>query len=247
MQQALDGVDFIIHLAGLNIGEKAWTTKRKQQIIDSRVKSGKLIFDTIQAKKLRPSAFLSASGIGYYGATSSETIFKEDAPAGNDFLGLTCQLWEGVADRFAETGIRSVKIRTGVVLSKKGGALSKLSLPVRFGVGAPLGSGKQYMPWIHMDDLCGIFIHAMENEELTGAYNAVAPEHMTNQELTRAIASVLKRPLWLPKLPAGLFRLIFGEMSVMLLEGSRVSPEKIKAAGYSFFYPELKPALRDLL
>lgn len=245
--QALDEVDFIIHLAGLNIGEKAWTPSRKKLILDSRVKSGELLLDEVKSQNLRLKAFITASAIGYYGAFTSDTVYEEDAPAAPDFLGQTCLKWEHIADRFADTGIRSVKVRIGVVLANKGGALSKLSLPIRLGVGAPLGSGKQYMPWIHIDDLCRIFIHALEDPELSGAYNAVAPEHCSNGELTREIARVLKRPLWLPHLPSGLLRLMFGEMSKMLLEGSRVSSEKIRKTGYSFQFPELEQALKDTL
>ena len=245
--RALDEVDFIIHLAGLNIGEKRWTPSRKKLIVDSRVRSGELLLDRIKSRKQKLQAFITASAIGYYGSLSSDTVFEEDAPAANDFLGQTCQQWESIADRFEEFGVRPVKVRTGVVLAKKGGALSKLSLPVRLGVGAFLGSGKQYMPWIHIDDLCRIIIHILEDPKLSGAYNAVAPEHCSNSELTRKIARQLRRPLWLPRVPAGLLRLIFGEMSVMLLEGSRVSSEKVREAGFSFHYPELEKALADLI
>jgi len=244
--KALDHADFIIHLAGVNIGDKRWSPTRKQQILDSRVKSGELLYQAIEKRKQKPQAFISASAIGYYGAVSSDTLFEETAPAHSDFLGQICESWEGVADRFGETGIRSVKIRIGIVLAKEGGALSKLSIPIRLGVGAPIGSGKQYMPWIHIEDLCGIFIHAVEHEQLAGAYNAVAPEHITNRDLTRRIARGLRKPLWLPNIPASFLRLLFGEMSVMLLQGSRVSSDKIRAAGYHFQFPELELALQQL-
>jgi len=244
--KALDHADFIIHLAGVNIGDKRWTPNRKQQILDSRIKSGELLRHAIEKRERKPQAFISASAIGYYGAVSSDAIFEEAAPAHSDFLGQTCKSWELVADRFEEIGVRSVKIRTGVVLSPQGGALSKLSLAIRYGVGAPLGSGKQYMPWIHIEDLCGIFIHAIEHKQLTGAFNAVAPEHITNRDLTIRIARELRKPLWLPNIPASVLRLMFGEMSAMLLTGSRVSAEKIRAAGYSFQFPEIEAALQQL-
>ena len=244
--KALDHADFIIHLAGVNIGDKRWTPNRKQQILDSRIKSGELLRQAIEKRERKPQAFISASAIGYYGAVSSDAIFEEAAPAHSDFLGQTCKSWELVADRFEEIGVRSVKIRTGVVLSPQGGALSKLSLAIRYGVGAPLGSGKQYMPWIHIEDLCGIFIHAIEHKQLTGAFNAVAPEHITNRDLTIRIARELRKPLWLPNIPASVLRLMFGEMSAMLLTGSRVSAEKIRAAGYSFQFPEIEAALQQL-
>jgi len=246
-EKALDQAEFIIHLAGLNIGEKRWTPERKQQILDSRIKSAELLYRAIEQRERKPQAFISASAIGYYGAVTSETIFEESAAAHPDFLGRTCEIWEKAADRFEAIGIRTVKIRIGIVLSNQGGALSKLSLPVRLGVGAPIGSGSQYMPWIHIEDLSGIYIKALEDPRMTGAYNGVAPEHLTNRELTKMIARLLKRPLWLPAIPAGLMKLLFGEMSAMLLEGSRVSSEKIRAAGYIFQYPDAPTALGHLL
>ena len=244
--KALDHADYIIHLAGVNIGEKRWSTERKQQILDSRVKSGELIFRAVEQGKRKPLAFITASAIGYYGAVTTDIVFDETAPANHDFLGRTCARWEGVADRFEAIGVRSVKIRTGIVLSKQGGALSKLSLPIKFGVGAPIGNGRQFMPWIHIEDLCGIFIHAIEHTHLNGAFNAVAPEHIKNRGLTEKVARELKRPLWMPNIPAGFMKLLFGEMSVMLLQGSKVSSEKIRAAGYRFQFPDLGRALRQL-
>jgi uncharacterized protein (TIGR01777 family) len=243
---ALDQADGIIHLAGAHIGAKRWTPKRKQQILDSRVKTGSLLFDAIEQGRRKPTTFISASATGYYGALTADRVFDERAPAHDDFLGHICLRWEESADRFKSLGIRTIKLRTGIVLSRQGGALPRLSLPVRLGVGAPLGSGKQYMPWIHMEDLCGIFIHALENPSMEGAYNAVAPEHATNLEFTTRLAGELKRPLWLPHIPAWFMKLLFGEMSVMLLEGSRVSSEKIREAGYQFQFPELSAALNHL-
>ena len=246
-EKALDQADFIIHLAGLNIGEKRWSPERKQQILDSRVKSAELLYRALEHRDRKPQAFISASAIGFYGAVTADTIFEESAPAHPDFLGRTCEIWEKAADRFEAIGIRTVKIRIGIVLSKQGGALSKLSWPVRLGVGAPIGSGSQYMPWIHIEDLCGIYAKAIEDPHMSGAYNGVAPEHLTNRELTKKIARVLKRPLWLPAIPAGIMKLLFGEMSAMLLRGSRVSSEKIRAAGFTFQYPDAASALGQLL
>jgi len=243
---ALEQADCIIHLAGSNIGAKRWTPKRKQQILDSRVQSGSVLFDAIERGKRKPAAFLTASATGYYGALTSDRVFYESAMAHDDFLGQTCLRWEESADQFMNLGIRTVKIRAGIVLSRQVGALSRLSLPIRLGVGAPIGTGRQYMPWIHMEDLCGIFIHALENPQLKGAYNAVAPEHSTNREFTARVARELRRPLWFPRIPAWFMKLLFGEMSVMLLEGSRVSSEKIREAGYEFQFPELTPALKQL-
>lgn len=244
---ALDHADCFIHLAGVNIGEKRWTSTRKQQILDSRVKSGELLYQAIEQRGRKPQAFITASAIGYYGALTSDTVFEESAPAHSDFLGRICGSWEGVADRFEKIGIRAVKIRTGLVLSKQGGAFSKLSLPIRLGVGAPLGHGLQFMPWIHIEDLCDIIIHCLEHSPMAGAFNAVAPEHITNRDLTKRIARELRKPLWLPNIPAGFMRLLFGEMSVMLMEGSRISSEKIRATGYEFQFPDIDSALRHLI
>lgn len=245
--EAIATADYIIHLSGINIGEKRWTPKRKQQIIESRIKSGQLLFNEIQKQNKDLKAFISASAIGYYGSITSEKIFKETDPPGNDFLGKTCKKWENIADRFQDAGIRTVKIRTGVVLTKRGGALSKMVMPVRKGFGAVIGSGKQYLPWIHIDDLCGIYIRAIEDSKMRGAYNAVAPEHTTNKEFTKSLAGILQKPLWLPNIPAFVMKLVFGKMSEILLQGSRVSSEKIQATGYKFLFPGLEPALYQLM
>jgi len=245
-REALNSSDYIIHLAGANIGAKRWTSRRKREIRASRIDSTNLIFANLdkQGKKLK--AFISSSAIGYYGAVSSEHIFTEADPPSDDFLGQTCRDWEHAADQISESGIRTVKIRTGIVLSNKGGALSRLQLPVRWGLGSPLGDGKQYMPWIHMDDLCDIYMHALEHEDMQGAFNAVAPEHITNKALTRRLAEALRRPFWAPNIPALGLKILFGEMAAMLLKGSRISSEKIREAGFKFKFPDLDSALKDL-
>lgn len=244
-KEALNESDYIIHLAGANIGAKRWTRKRKEEIRTSRIDSTNLIFSKLPAQK-KLKAFISASAIGYYGAISSEHIFTEADPPSDDFLGRTCRDWENVADQFMESGIRTVKIRTGIVLSKKGGALSRLKLLVKWGLGAALGNGRQYMPWIHIYDLCNIYLHAMEHDDMQGAYNAVAPEHVTNEALTRELAKALRRPFWFPNIPAFGMKILFGEMAVILLRGSRISSEKIRAAGFEFQYPDLGSALNHL-
>lgn len=246
-KEAILNADYIIHLAGENIFEGKWTNERKQAIIDSRVKTARLIFDKMIEYNARPSAFISASAVGYYGAVTSEQIFSETDPPANDFLGEVCRLWEEAADRFSTAGIRTVKIRTSPALSHDGGVLSKMIVPVRFGLGAALGSGNQYFPWIHIDDLCGIYIKAIEDETMQGSFNAVAPEHVTNEQITQAIAHALKKPFWLPNIPSWFLKLIFGEKAIMMLNGSRVSSEKIGQAGFVFQYPELRSALNSLL
>ena len=245
-KQAIEMADFIIHLAGADIGDKRWTAKRRQQIIDSRVKTGQLIFEKIKENKNKLKAFISASAIGYYGAITSDKIFCETDTASNDFLGETCRKWEQSADKFEELGIRTVKIRTGIVLSGKGGALARIIIPVKLGIGSAIGNGKQYMPWIHIDDLCNIYIKAIEDTKMEGAYNAVAPDHKTNQEFTRTLARILRKPFWFPNIPAIVMKIIFGKMSSMLLKGSRVSSDKITIAGYNFIFPDLDSALTNL-
>ncbi|MFO7370319.1 MAG: TIGR01777 family oxidoreductase [Bacteroidales bacterium] len=244
---ALDSADYIIHLAGAGIGDKRWSKRRKKEIRDSRIRSAQLIFDQVMQGKRRVKAFLSASAIGYYGGTTSEKIFSETDPPAADFLGETCRLWEEAADRFRNAGIRTVKIRTGVVLTPKGGALSKLALPVKMGIGSHLGNGSQYMPWIHIEDLCGIYLKALKDQSVQGSYNAVAPEHITNRQLMKAIAGVLHKPMWFPPVPAFALRLLFGEMASLFLSGSRVSCNQITRTGYAFKYSRLKDALGNLL
>ena len=246
-KEALSSCDYIIHLAGANIGEKRWTDKRKQQISDSRTRSAELILQNINKQDHQLKAFISSSAVGYYGALTSEKIFDEtDAPA-EDFLGEVCKKWEQSADRFSGIGARVVKIRTGIVLSEKGGALSRLSLPARFGLGSAIGDGKQYLPWIHIEDLCNIYLSAIEHTEMKGSYNAVAPEHVTNYDFAKKVAKTLKKPFWLPKIPPLMIKLLFGEMSAMLLNGSRVSPEKMESTGFRFSFARIDAALNNLI
>lgn len=245
-EKAIEQADYIIHLAGAGIADKKWTGLRKKEIIDSRVESIHLLFKTIQKTNATIKCFVSASGIGIYGATTSEIIFSEtDSPA-NDFLGITCKLWEGAAEIIAKLNIRTVKLRTGIVLSEKGGALAKMAKPIHLFVGSPLGSGKQYMPWIHLDDLCEIYMQAIEDVSMNGPYNAVAPEHITNDYFTRMLAKALKRPLMMPNVPAFLLKFILGEMSAAVLNGSRVSCKKLEATGFTFQYDTLNKALKNL-
>ena len=244
---AIDMADYIIHLAGENIGDKRWNSGKKQQIIDSRVKTVELIFNKVKEQNKSLRAFISASAIGYYGTLTSDKIFTETDNSSDDFLGDLCKRWEQTSNRFKESGIRTVNIRTGIVLAKQGGVLSKLIIPVKTGIGSAIGDGKQYMPWIHIDDLCGIYIQAIEDIHMNGAYNAVAPDHKTNEEFIRIIARILKKSFWFPTIPAIIIKLIFGNMSEILLKGSRVSSEKIKSAGYTFLFPDLESALNNLI
>lgn len=246
---AFEGVTHIIHLAGANISEKRWTDERKKELISSRVDSADLILKTLQEKKIRLKSFISASGINYYGTKTTDTVFTENDGPGNDFLSEVVVLWERAADQFKEQNLaeRVVKIRTAVVLSEKDGALKKMLPTIKMGIGSALGSGKQYMPWIHIEDICSIYESALKNNMMDGAFNAVAPQHTTNQNLTKKIAEVLKKPLFMPNVPGFVLKLIFGELADALLEGSRASAEKIQKTGFQFKFPDLKAALENLL
>ncbi len=245
--KAILSADFIIHLAGENIGEKRWTDERKKEIIESRILPTQILFDAVSKSTHQPKAFISASAIGYYGTITSEHIFTEEDPAANDFLGNTCRQWESEADKFEELGIRTVKIRTGMVLSPTGGVLEKMKRPLQMGLGTFFGTGRQYMPWIHIDDLCGIYLKAVEDSAMTGAYNAVAPDSVSNRQFMQTVALALHKEIRLHRIPASVLKLALGSMSEILLEGSRISAEKLIASGYEFHYPVLQEALDNLL
>ena len=241
-EQALKNTDYIIHLAGAGIAEKRWTTKRKHEIIDSRVESTNLLFEKINTLRIHLKGFISASGIGYYGTTTSHLVFKETDKVGVDFLAYVCQKWEQAANQFLKKNIPVTILRTGLVLSAKGGALAKMKTPII----SPLGSGKQYMPWIHIDDLCNLYITSIE-EGLTGVFNAVAPEHHTSKSFSKALAKSLKRPYLGIGIPGFLLRFLFGKMAVILLEGSRISVKKIEnKTNFTFEFSTLSKALHNL-
>jgi uncharacterized protein len=245
--EAINTADFIIHLAGENIGEKRWTTKRRQQIIDSRVLSGELLFNSLIEQNKKLKTFITASAVGYYGTVTSDKIFVENDNHFSDFIGNTCNAWEQTADKFQLTGIRTVKLRTGIVLTKERGALAKMIGPLKFGIGPILGNGKQYLPWIHIDDLCGIYIKAIEDIEMKGAYNAVAPEHISYKLFMKQLAILSQKPFLIINIPSFLIKIMFGKMSEILLNGSRVSSSKLVNAGYEYKFPSIKNALADLL
>lgn len=244
---AIEKADVVIHLAGANIGEKRWTKQRKQEIVESRVKSGQLLFNHFSKRKKPLKAFISASAVGYYGAITNEKIYTEEESAHTDFLGETCRQWEAAANHFQDAGVRTVIYRSGVVLSESGGALEKMAKPVKLGIGSALGSGKQIVPWIHIEDLCELFIKAIEDEHFKGIYNAVAPEVINNKEFTFELATILKKPFFMPKVPKAVLRMILGQMADLVLEGSAVSSDKILATGFQFKFQTLKKALKDLL
>ncbi len=242
-EEAIEKAGWIIHLAGANISDKRWTKKRKQEIVDSRVETAKLLFNKVSESKTRPKAFIAASAVNYYGTLTSDKIFNEDDPPSSDFLGETCKKCEQSALKFEKSGIRTVIIRTGVVISPEGGAVKKMSVSVKLGLGAPVGSGKQYFPWIHIDDLCNIYIKAIEDLKMRGAYNAVAPDHINNRDVMKALADLYNRPFWTPNAPPFVMRTLFGEMSNILLKGSRISADRIRKAGYEFRFTDFKDAV----
>ncbi|MDF1549140.1 MAG: TIGR01777 family oxidoreductase [Bacteroidales bacterium] len=244
--EAVKNVECIVHLAGENISEKKWSPTQKIIIENSRVKSAKLLYQACLEQKVWPKTFISSSAIGYYGTFTSDKILTEEDGPGSDFLAEIGKKWESAADLFKQKGIRTVKIRTGVVLSKDGAAYPKMAKPAKFGLAAAFGSGKQYVPWIHIHDIVNIFTKAIEDEKMHGAYNGVAPQHLTNKELTKAIAKSFNKPYWLPNIPEFILKAVFGEMSDIILKGSRISAEKIKASGYTFKFSEIEDALKEL-
>lgn len=243
---ALLGIDAIIHLAGEGIADKHWTEKRKIEIIESRVNSTRLLYNELSKGKHQVKAFISASAIGFY-SERGETLLTEEDKAAKDFLGSTCVAWENEVGKMETLGIRTVKLRTGIVLSLEGGALKQMILPFKFNVGSALGTGKQWMSWIHIDDLCSMFKFAVENENLTGNYNAVAPQPTTNYNFSKILAEVMNKWFWAPKIPAFILKLILGEMSAVVLSSTRVSSAKIEKAGFKFKFNTLTEALKNLV
>ncbi len=244
---AFDGVEYIIHLAGAGIADKRWTEKRKKEIIDSRVKSTELLFNKVKHNEIKLKGFVSASAIGYYGSVTSEKIFTETDPPGNDFLGDVCKKWEDASLKFEGIGVRTVQLRLGVVLSPKGGALKKILVPTKLGLGSALGTGKQFLPWIHIKDLASVIDKTISNENMKGAYNVVAPSFTNFNEFAKTLADAINKPLFMPNVPSFALKLLFGDMSKVILEGSRISPQKLIESGYSFQFPKLQDALKNLV
>jgi len=244
--EALAGVDTIIHLAGAGVADKRWTEARKKEILESRTKSSTLLYTTLASVNHSVKAVVSASAIGYYGFGFEEEILTEESSPGIDYLAQVTKQWEESVDQISSLNLRVVKLRIGIVLSDQGGALVEMAKPIRLGVGAPLGTGKQYLSWIHIEDLCAMFVKAMEDDTLKGAYNAVSGEWITNFEMTKLIAKILKRPLLLPNVPAFVMKILIGEMAMIVVNGSKVSADKIKKTGFQFRYSKLEEALESL-
>tara|TARA_B110000003_G_scaffold274490_1_gene314588 strand:+ start:10233 stop:11123 length:891 start_codon:yes stop_codon:yes gene_type:complete len=242
-ENAFKDLNHIIHLAGAGIADKRWSKKRKKEIIYSRVASTNLLYNTIKRLKTPLSSFISASATGYYGAITSEAIFKEiDKPA-TDFVGTVCSLWEKSIFKFNEINIRTVALRTGIVLSKHGGALKKIKTPII----TPIGNGKQYIPWIHIDDLCELYIRAIEDTNFKGVFNAVSNEHQSNFSFSKTVAMVYKVPFLNVGIPKFILRIIFGEMSTIIINGSRVSSNKLEYNGFKIKFKTLENTLKNIL
>jgi uncharacterized protein (TIGR01777 family) len=242
---ALSEVDAVVNLAGEPIDARRWSDEQKRRIRDSRVITTRNLVGGLGSSARKPSVFVSGSAVGFYGNRGDEQL-DETSAAGKGFMSELCREWEGEAAGAGELGIRVVQVRTGVVLSTEGGALKKMSAPFKLGLGGALGSGKQWFPWIHIDDIVGIFRHAILTESLAGPVNGVAPHPVTNREFTRELARALRRPTFLPVPEIGL-RVLMGEMAEVLVGSQRVLPKAALASGYEFRYPQLAQALADLL
>lgn len=245
---ALENTDYLIHLAGAGVADERWSEDRKREIFSSRTDSIELIAKQLKILHVIPKAFVSASGSSYYGEDTGDIQHTEHSPPGNDFLSEVTIAWEKSADEVTALGVRTVKLRTGIVLSNKGGAVPKMAQPARLGFGAPLGSGKQWLSWIHIDDLCRIYIQAMENDHWQGTYNAIARPPATNEYFTRQICKALNKPQWLPNVPAFALRLVFGEMANVVLGSNYVINQRIQEeTDFIYQYPDLSEALKNVL
>jgi len=246
--EALKDVTILINLAGESVAGKLWTDTRKDQILGSRVDSVRLLADTISVSGYRPQKIIQASAVGIYGAKSGSDIFTEETAPASDFLASVCTAWENEAKKFEEElNIPLCIVRIGVVLASEGGALYEIVKPMKFAVGAVLGTGRQWVPWIHIVDIAGIFNHLVKNRELTGVFNAVSPNPVNFEQLTRAAAKSLNRFVSPINVPAFALKIALGEQAVIVLEGTRVSADKIETSGYAFQYPHIQEATDELL
>jgi len=239
------GVTHIVHLAGAGIAEKAWTQKRKEQIVKSRVLTTRLMLSKTTEMNLPISAFIAASAVGIYGAQKSEKVFNEEDEPFEDFMGNCCRQWENSVDKF-ETISRVVKLRLGVILDKNHGALPRIANMVKNGIGAPLGNGQQYMPWIHIDDAVNIFFESILNEKISGTFNTVSSNYITNSELTKKIGEVFNKKIWLPNVPSFVLKFLYGEMCDTILKGVKVSNEKLKKIELKLKYEKIEDALSEI-
>lgn len=245
-EKVFEDLDGIIHLAGSLIA-KRWTKFYKEEIVSSRVDTANLLFDYVKKLDIQLKFFISASGTAYYGQITSDKIFNETDEPNTDFLGKVCVAWENAAYQFEKLGARVACFRTSLVLAKNGEGFKLLKKPIQLGVGANLGNGKQWMPWIHITDLLQIYAYAVDNETIQGSYNASAPEHVNHSTFNHMLAKKLNKPFFLPNIPAFVMKIALGQMSDLVLKGSRISPQKIEETGFKFQYPTLEKAFSELL
>ena len=245
---ALQSADYIIHLAGAGVVDKRWTDAYKKEIVESRTESGRLIYEALKNYTNKVKAIVSASAIGWYGADKDPAKpFTETDASDKSFLGNTCRLWEESIEPVEGLGKRLAKLRTGIVLSNDGGALAEFKKPIVFGIAAILGNGKQMVSWVHIDDLSNLFIAGIENENLSGSYNAVAPGPVTNKALTIKLAQALKKKFYLPvHVPAFVLQMMMGQSSIEVLKSTTVSCKKILDTGFEFKFKTIEAALEDL-
>jgi uncharacterized protein (TIGR01777 family) len=244
-EHCIDNVDTVLHLAGTGIADKRWTAKRKKEIIESRTKSIGLIYWLIKSRPNKVNTVVSASATGYYSNRGNE-LLTEESPPNSDFMAQCCIAWEKAADEGRSLGLRVLKFRTGVVLQQDEGALPQMAKPVKMGFGAPFGKGRQWIPWIHWQDVVDMYLYGIENINITGVYNMAAPIPVTNKQLMKALAVQLHKPLWPLKVPSFIFKLLLGEMSILVLGSTKVSAQKIEKDGFIFKYNNLEDALKAI-
>lgn len=244
-ETCLNGIDTIIHLAGEGIADKKWTPKRKKEIIDSRVDSIQLLYKLIQKNETTVKSVVSASAVGFYGDRKDE-ILTEESPKGTGFLSDSCGFWEEAVEEGSKLGLRVVKLRIGLLLTPKGGVLEPFKLMVNTWTAMKFGNGKQWFPWVHADDLVGMFAWAVNHAEIVGVFNATAPSPVTNKEFTKTLAHVMKRPFWPFKIPEFALSLAMGEQKELVLMSNRTDSSKIQKAGYHFKFTDLQKALKDV-
>ncbi len=240
----VEGAHAIVNLAGETLS-KRWSDERKQKILNSRLLATGAVVEAIEGAHDRPRLLIQGSAVGFYGPRGPEPV-TSDMPAGDDFLAQVCVAWEAASEPVAELGVRRVITRTGIVLSERGGALARVVLPIRLFVGGPMGGGRQYVPWIHEDDEVGALHFLMSEERCSGAYNLTAPDSVTQAEFAHTAARVLGRPAFVPT-PGIAIKLALGEMSTLVLDGQNAVPDRLESEGFSFRFPSLEPALRDVL
>lgn len=244
--EAFDGIDVVFHLAGDSVADGRWTDAKKVRMSESRIQGTRHLVQVMSQISPRPKVLISASAVGYYGNRPDEVLTETSKPS-NDYLGDLCVGWEQEAQAAEKFGVRVVNPRIGIVLGEKGGALGKMLLPFQLGVGSPLGTGKQMMPWIHLDDLVALMLFAAKNENLRGPVNATAPHPVSNKEFTTALGKAIGRPTFFPAVPGFVLNLALGEFSKVLLASQNAVPKALEDAGFKFQWPELLPALKSIV